>query len=794
MTQSRIDNDNTSILFYFCAFFLLFTLIVSGIFYGILKIDAHMELETLKASELSRMDATAHLVNYENRIASSDILFLAHMPSLTRYADEHDALAKNQFMLTFMNFAKERKMYEHIHYINTDGTELMGLNLGNHVSESRNSMISAMEKRELEEFFEKTITLSNEQVYLSIPMQISRETPLSGSNFIFVGTPVYGKTGKKSGLLVLHMSNSQLLHDFHKTMAGKHHVYLLNGEGDRIDTSEHAAREFNINDATNFKHQFPEAWNTIRNSDRGNVITSRGLFSYVTFNPLYDTDDPSLPRNNKLNRTANFAHKLDTLKIVTFIPSSKLPSASLSRYPLILGIYTASVFLLLILAGYIAIMITNRKKVLQALQRSVLEVQDLYENAPCGYHSINQDGVILRMNRTELTWLGYERDDVIGKMNIIELLTPESRAKFHEIFAKFKQDGVIQDIEYEMRRKNGSSLTVLLNSVAVYDAQGNYIMSRTTVFDNTRRKQMEHALRESEERFRRVMEYAPIGMAIVSIEGKFQQVNRVFCEILGYSQSELEQLSFPDITYADDLPADLEHIKRMLDGNLQFYKTEKRYVRKNGEIMWGQLTASIMRDNITNTPLYFIAQVENIAERKLYHQKIHQLAYHDSLTNLPNRHLLVDRLNQALANAERHRTSFAVLFLDIDGFKQINDTFGHDVGDELLQTISIRLRNTLRANDTAARLSGDEFVIILVDTTNHESITTSAAKILETLGESAYIHGQILSVSVSIGIAIYPRDGTNASQLIKNADIAMYQAKKAGKNQYQFYRTQEMAE
>ncbi|WP_172622796.1 sensor domain-containing protein [Aquicella siphonis] len=793
LARSKNDGNRKIILFYFFILFFPFALIVSCIFYGILKIDTRMEMLTLQTRELSQTEVAAHLFEYENRIVTSDLLFLAQVPALKRYADSQNASEKDDFIEAFTTFARQKRIYDNIHYFDNEGLLVAQVHLtdkssGNHASNTANK-----ENQGIQHIFLKTLPLSEGNIYMSMPSQIELGHALLNTPIIYFATPVFGFAGKKNGILLLHLSGNTLLTDFHKAMKGEHTVYLLNSSGHRLNPSMQDSSDNMPGDTSNFAQKYPGIWSKIKNTGQGSLVTEQGLFTYTTFNPLHDPElnAAQTSAHANLHQTGNSAN---SLKIVTFIPADKLPNPSLSRYPLIMGIYLGSLLLVSMLATVMAVMIVNRKKVVRALQQSIMEVQDLYENAPCGYHSIDHRGVFLRMNLTELKWLGYMRDEVIGKLKITDILSPSSRDRFEEIFTRFKREGSIQDIEYEMQRKDGSMLMVLLNSTAVYDARGNYIMSRTTVFDNTRRKQMEYALRESEERFRKVMEYAPIGMAIVSLEGKFQRVNLAFCEILGYSRPELEQLTFHAITHPDDLPADLRNVERMLAGKLQFYKTEKRYIRKNGEIIWGQLTATIIRDNITNTPLYFIAQIENIAERKLYHEKIHQLAYHDSLTNLPNRHLLVDRINQSLAHAERNHKSFAVLFLDIDGFKQINDSLGHDAGDELLQTLATRLRHTLRANDTAARLSGDEFVIILADTMRHESIAVIADKILEALGKPAEIRGHVLQVSVSIGIALYPYDGSNAARLIKNADTAMYAAKNAGKNQYQFYRATEMTE
>jgi PAS domain S-box-containing protein len=326
--------------------------------------------------------------------------------------------------------------------------------------------------------------------------------------------------------------------------------------------------------------------------------------------------------------------------------------------------------------------ITRRKQAEEAVRKAAQEVEDLYNHAPCGYHSLDEDGVFVRINDTELQWLGYRRGEVIGRMRFSDLLTPASLQTFQDNFPRFKARGYVQDLEFEMVRKDGTVFTALLNATAVREGDGHYLMSRSTVFDITARKQMEKALRESEERFRNTLEYAPIGVAVVSLGGQFLQVNRALCDILGYTRKEMEQLYFQDITHPDDLALDLSNVKGLLAGEIDSYQIEKRYIRKDGQAVWVQLTGTALRD-ARGEPLNLIAQVEDITERRRAQEQIRQLAYYDTLTGLPNRRLLMDRLQHDLDQARRFKRSLAIMFLDLDRFKQINDTLGHDVGDEL---------------------------------------------------------------------------------------------------------------
>lgn len=301
-----------------------------------------------------------------------------------------------------------------------------------------------------------------------------------------------------------------------------------------------------------------------------------------------------------------------------------------------------------------------------------------------------------------------------------------------------------------------------------------------------KRLKIEDELSVSEDRFHKAMDTAPIGMAIVSLDSKFVEVNKALCQLVGYTKEEMLDLTFQQITHPDDIALDVSNSQKLIDGTIHLNQIEKRYIRKNGEIIWVQLTASILRD-ANGHPLYFITQVEDITERKLTEERIRHLAYHDSLTNLPNRRLLLDRLTIAFDFAKRHQLILALMFLDLDKFKIVNDSLGHDVGDELLKATATRLNTALRSVDTIARISGDEFVILLNGLQSSDEAGRIATKIIESMGQHFLIHGHEIHISCTIGISIYPNDGVEISDLMKKADLAMYAAKEAGRNQYQYF-------
>lgn len=316
---------------------------------------------------------------------------------------------------------------------------------------------------------------------------------------------------------------------------------------------------------------------------------------------------------------------------------------------------------------------------------------------------------------------------------------------------------------------------------------------------STRYAELSTRLALSESGFQGMFDAAAIGLALVRPDGSFKRVNPALASFFGYSEDELLHRTFQSLTHPDDLDLDEQLIKELLDGHRDCYFREKRYLRKDGQLVWASLGVSLQRD-INQQPLHFVSQIQDITERKrqeelsrLKDEKIHFLAYHDALTGLPNRYLLQDRLRRDMAQADRSGRKVAVLFLDLDRFKTINDILGHKLGDDLLQHVAERLASCARDGDTVARLGGDEFLLVLPQIHGGEDVSVFAERLLKIFSEPIHLEAQELNVTPSIGISLYPDDGADVDTLMKNADTAMYRAKKNGRNNYRFF-AEEMTE
>src|SRR5687767_2679569 len=289
------------------------------------------------------------------------------------------------------------------------------------------------------------------------------------------------------------------------------------------------------------------------------------------------------------------------------------------------------------------------------------------------------------------------------------------------------------------------------------------------------------------DRFRSAFDYAAIGMALVSTEGRWLQVNRSLCHILGYTEPELLLTDFLSITHPDDLPTALSNIGQLLKGKVQASQMEKRYIHKSGHEVWVHWSVSLVRDQYSKS-VHLIFQIQDITDRKLAEQQLHHDAFHDALTGLPNRALFMDHLKLAIARSRRNsQTRFAVLYLDLDRFKVINDSLGHTIGDQLLVGIADRLKKNLRPGDTVARLGGDEFTVLVEDITDDTESIQVAERVQKELSVPFNLSGREVFTTVSMGIAPSATGYERAEDILRDADTAMYRAKSMGKARYEIF-------
>jgi diguanylate cyclase (GGDEF)-like protein/PAS domain S-box-containing protein len=293
-------------------------------------------------------------------------------------------------------------------------------------------------------------------------------------------------------------------------------------------------------------------------------------------------------------------------------------------------------------------------------------------------------------------------------------------------------------------------------------------------------------LREAHERFRLAFENAPIGMAMTDLEGRIIRANPSMGDIVGRLPSSLVGVSVHDFTHPEDRETGQLEMRRLATTGAGGYQIEKRYIHCDGHEVWVSVSVSCVRDE-QERPQYLIGQVEDVTERRALRERLAFAAIHDPLTGLPNRELFMDRLEVALRRAVRARHRVAVIFLDLDRFKLINDSLGHEAGDQVLSAVADRLSSVMRASDTLARFGGDEFTVMCDDVTDDGDAIEVAQRLVAVMSQPLTLYSGEVFVSLSVGIAL-SNAGETGHVILRNADIAMYRAKDRGPSRIEIYR------
>ncbi len=326
---------------------------------------------------------------------------------------------------------------------------------------------------------------------------------------------------------------------------------------------------------------------------------------------------------------------------------------------------------------------------------------------------------------------------------------------------------------------DGQSVTTEMRLDSISD--GKRKLLRSSFIDITDRDLAEAVSKRAESVFR----FANEGIIVVTPDGTIVDVNAAFTDITGYSREDAIGKNPRFLQSGRHSPEFYENMWASIKETGR-WSGEVWNNRKNGEMMAEMLGISAVTDD-RGRLINYIGVFSDITAAKQHEAQLEHVAHYDTLTNLPNRKLLVDRLSLAIEQNRRNDCPLAVAFLDLDGFKDINDTFGHHIGDEVLISAAQRMKAMLRSGDTLARIGGDEFVAIIMGQNKAESYEPVVTRLLKAARESAEISGRIIQVTASVGVAIFPKDGTDTDQLIRHADQAMYEAKRVGKNRYFFY-------
>lgn len=433
---------------------------------------------------------------------------------------------------------------------------------------------------------------------------------------------------------------------------------------------------------------------------------------------------------------------------------------------------------------------------LQRIRHQLSERDQLFqlvsENAADMIAVVDSDGRRLYNSPAYQTVLGYSPDELRATSSI-EQIHPDDRPRVLMAAEKARLSGQGERVEYRMRHKDGSWRILESTACTTRDARGQTDKLVIVNRDITQRKQTEElllhnaALRHAEEKYRAIFEDAVVGIFQMTPDGRPLSINRALAQIHGYDSPE--QLMAEVSNLVSQLfigSGQIDELKRVLDEKGVVRSAEVEVHCRDRSRKWVLANMRAVCDSDGKIVLYE-GTLEDITDRKVAENQVQFLAYYDALTELPNRTLLRDRLGKALAGSRRRKDKVAVLFLDLDRFKVINDSLGHSFGDLLLRKIADRLKSQVREQDTVARVGGDEFLVVLTDVKDGTDAAIAAEKIMDAMIAELVIQGRSFSVSCSMGISIFPEHGADSETLIKNADAAMYSAKESGRNTFQFF-------
>lgn len=421
--------------------------------------------------------------------------------------------------------------------------------------------------------------------------------------------------------------------------------------------------------------------------------------------------------------------------------------------------------------------ITDRKHADEGIRVSEARLRRAELTSKSGNLELHLDSRLLIASEGAAQIFGLSHDNIEFSA-VQNILLPEYRAMLDLVIADSIRNGAPHDSEFRIRSADTGALKDI-HFIAQFDTERGVVFGN--IQDISERKQSEARLRLAAKVFTHVRE----GILITDVDGTIVEINDAFCRITGFSRDDAIGQN-PRILKSEQQPAEFYASMWRSLTDQGHWVGEMWNRRKNGTLYVEKITISAVRDALGKTQ-HYVALLSDITDMKEYQKQLEHVAHYDSLTNLPNRVLLADRLRQAMTQCQRSRQSLAVVYIDLDDFKAVNDHHGHGVGDELLVTVARNMRDALREGDTLSRIGGDEFVAVLANLEHPRDCQPAIERLLFAAAESVIVGEVTLNISASIGVTLYPQDGAEADLLLRHADQALYVAKQSGKNRYHLF-------
>lgn len=423
----------------------------------------------------------------------------------------------------------------------------------------------------------------------------------------------------------------------------------------------------------------------------------------------------------------------------------------------------------------------------------MLEDHHLYkaaiEHSPIGIGLCAPEGRFLDVNRALCALTGHGAQALCAR-GLFDLCHPDHTERTRDgVDALLAGEREALSMETRFVRQDGTTVWVQADLALAHEDSGERKHLIVQVQDVTARRLALESLRASEQRLAYVLDGAGLGTFDWSTRTRHVSFNRRTADMLGYEPGDLsnDPGAWFAMVHPQDAVVSARRIYRHLRGDADSFEVEQRMRARHGEWIWIAARGRVTERDARGVATRVSGTLLDVTKRRAMLDQAHHLALHDPLTDLPNARLLRDRLFIAIQAARRARSQVAVVFIDLDRFKPVNDEYGHAVGDLVLKATAMRLRSGLRASDTVARLGGDEFVAVLTHCATREDVELTIERLIDQLQTPFRVEGHVLSMGVSAGVALYPADGRDAQTLIRNADAAMYEVKRAGGNGFGFH-------
>lgn len=751
----------------------------------VIRIDWNSRSARLEARERARIEIARVILAKDFSETASDLKLLAELPALRAYLHSGREEFRKETAGMFLNVAEAMPHYDQLRLLDLLGKEVIRVNYGDGKPYAVPS--DQLQDKSARYYFRETLELERNEIFVSpLDLNIEHEQlEIPYKPMIRFGTPVFDGEGRKRGIVVINYFGEILLQNFRETMQGgdPRRAMLLDREGYWLSSPQRDEEWGAVlgKPENRFGRDFGEEWRVIASSEEGALQTENGLFVYATVRPMYAVlrafnrpGEPLLSDRYEASATEY------VWKIVSFLPKEVL-SAGVFYHQAYGRVLILAVYALLVLASAMAAYaLQSRQQIRLRVREDVERLREIAGTLAEGLLVTNPAGRIALANPEACAVLGYSPEEFQSE-DMHSLLHAHCARNECGILRVGRVGGRYEAEEDTFRSKAGTLLPVSLSAAAIVREQ--QVAGIVVAFRDIReRKLQEQALRQSAAEIEDLYDHAPCGYHSLDRTGLYVRINRTELAWLGYRREELiGRMRFPDLLTPATSRVFEENFPRFLACG-EVHNLEFEMVRRDGTLLPVLLSATAVRD-ANGQFLMSRSTLFDLTERKRLESEIQRQARTDTLTGLHNRRYFFELAERELARGRRYNGLLAVLMLDLDHFKAVNDAYGHHAGDRVLRGFGEILARSVRDVDIAGRIGGEEFAVVLPEARAEQAVEVAERVRLAVAGADLRLEqGEALHVTVSIGVAAAAAAESDIEALLDSADQALYEAKRAGRN------------